>query len=79
MLLETGIRSNEAGVDMLAAYARQLTKEALLRAHNYAEHADRNQIEVEDITLGFNSLSKYMQPHGTLLELSLQLQSRSLE
>ncbi|KAE9554863.1 hypothetical protein FO519_001891 [Halicephalobus sp. NKZ332] len=57
MLLETGVRSNEAGIDMLAVYARQLTKEALTRAHNYADHAERNQIEVEDVTLAFNGLT----------------------
>lgn len=57
MLHKTNERTTDDAVDILASYVRQLTREALVRAHKAAEHADRNQIEVEDVNLIINSLS----------------------
>lgn len=56
---DAGIQSTSAGVDMLAVYARHLTKELLLRAHKAAEHSERNQIEIEDINLAFEALRMF--------------------
>uniref|UniRef100_A0AC34QC41 Uncharacterized protein n=1 Tax=Panagrolaimus sp. JU765 TaxID=591449 RepID=A0AC34QC41_9BILA len=56
LINEVGLRSTPAGVDMLAAYARQLTKDMLIRAHKAAEHSDRSQVEIEDVNLAFEAL-----------------------